>query len=79
MKIPYGESNFQKIRTEKFLYVDKTTYIKQLEDQGCFNILLRPRRFGKSLFLSTLRHYYDIRFQEEFNALFSGLSIGEHP
>ncbi len=79
MKIPYGESNFHKIRTEKYLYIDKTAYIEQLENQGCFNILLRPRRFGKSLFLSTLRHYYDIRFQEEFDTLFSDLSIGEHP
>ena len=79
MKIPYGESNFYKIRTENYLYVDKTAYIEQLENQGCFNILLRPRRFGKSLFLSTLRYYYDIRFQKEFDILFSGLSIGERP
>ncbi|MCP4339984.1 MAG: AAA family ATPase [Desulfobulbaceae bacterium] len=79
MKIPYGESNFYKIRTENYLYVDKTAYIEQLENQGCFNILLRPRRFGKSLFLSTLRHYYDSRFEEEFNVLFSDLYIGEHP
>jgi hypothetical protein len=43
MKIPYGESSFYKIRTENYLYVDKTAYIEQLENQGCFNILLRPR------------------------------------
>ena len=79
MKIPYGESSFKKIRTGNYLYIDKTSYIATLEEEGCFNILLRPRRFGKSLFLSTLWHYYDIRFKDAFEDLFAGLAIGNNP
>ncbi|WP_339135026.1 MAG: AAA family ATPase [Candidatus Electrothrix sp. GW3-4] len=79
MKIPYGESSFKKIRTGDYLYIDKTAYIAPLEEEGCFNILLRPRRFGKSLFLSTLWHYYDVHYQDQFGSLFSGLAIGEAP
>ncbi|RWX45935.1 putative AAA-ATPase [Candidatus Electrothrix aarhusensis] len=79
MKIPYGESDFRKIRTGDYLYIDKTRYIQELEEQGSFNILLRPRRFGKSLFLSTLRHYYDISCKDDFEILFGGLSAGKNP
>ncbi|MCI5168654.1 MAG: hypothetical protein D3903_21800, partial [Candidatus Electrothrix sp. GM3_4] len=46
MKLPYGESNFEKIITQDFLYIDKTEYISALEEKGSYNILLRPRRFG---------------------------------
>ena len=79
MKIPYGESNFKKIITNDFLYIDKTSYIETLEQHGNFNILLRPRRFGKSLFLSCLWYYYDIRFKDDFVALFGNLAIGKNP
>jgi hypothetical protein len=79
MKIPYGESNFQKIITQGFLYIDKTPYIETLEENSSYNILLRPRRFGKSLFLSTLWYYYDISFKDDFTALFSGLALGKKP
>ena len=79
MKIPYGESNFKKIITQGFLYIDKTKYIEILEQSGSYNILLRPRRFGKTLFLSTLRSYYDILCQDEFETLFSHLAIGRNP
>lgn len=79
MKIPYGLSNFKDVITESYLYIDKTAYIATLEQEGKFNILLRPRRFGKSLFLSTLWHYYDVRYQDQFEQLFSGLAIGEAP
>jgi hypothetical protein len=79
MKIPYGESSFKKIRTDNYLYIDKTAYVATLEQEGCFNILLRPRRFGKSLFLSTLWHYYDVRYKDQFEDLFSGLAIGDNP
>ncbi len=79
MKIPYGLSNFKDVITEGYLYIDKTSYIEKLEQQGKFNILLRPRRFGKSLFLSSLWHYYDIRYKDDFNAIFSNLYIGKHP
>ena len=79
MKIPYGLSNFKTIIEEGCLYIDKTAYIPALEEQGRYNILLRPRRFGKSLFLSTLKHYYDVRGKGEFEILFRGLVVGEHP
>ncbi|MDU9050204.1 MAG: AAA family ATPase [Candidatus Electrothrix sp. Rat3] len=79
MKIPYGESDFKKIRRGKYLYIDKTAYIQQLEEQGSFNILLRPRRFGKSLFLSTLLYYYDTNQKGHFETLFSNLHIGDNP
>ena len=73
MKIPYGESNFKKVISNKFLYIDKTPYIKTLEDESSFNILLRPRRFGKSLFLSSLYYYYDIAHKDLFHDLFGNL------
>jgi len=79
MKIPYGLSNFKDIHEQGYLYIDKTAYIEKLEQQGKFNILLRPRRFGKSLFLSTMQYYYDIRYRDTFDTLFAGLSIGSTP
>ena len=79
MKIPYGISHFKSLITEGYLYVDKTPFINTLEEQGKYNILLRPRRFGKTLFISTLRHYYDIRCKEEFDVLFGHLAIGRNP
>lgn len=79
MKIPYGESNFKKVITQGFTYIDKTAYIANLEAAGSYQILLRPRRFGKSLFLSALEYYYDIGHKADFDALFSTLHIGQHP
>ncbi|HRJ51396.1 MAG TPA: AAA family ATPase [Candidatus Thiothrix moscowensis] len=79
MKIPYGISNFKTLITGGYVYIDKTDYIARLEDAGNYQILLRPRRFGKSLFLSTLEHYYDIAHQSDFDALFATLYIGKHP
>ncbi|MFZ1344264.1 MAG: AAA family ATPase [Thiothrix eikelboomii] len=78
-KIPYGESNFKKIIEEGFVYIDKTDYIPQLEAAGSHIFLLRPRRFGKSLFLSMLEYYYDVARQDEFETLFGKLYIGQHP
>ena len=80
MKIPYGESNFEKIRTENYVYVDKTRYIEMLENEGKSHVFLtRPRKFGKSLFLSTLFHYYDFLSADKFDALFGDLYIGKNP
>ena len=80
-KIIYGESNFRKIKiNSNYLYVDKTPYIETLEALNeAFVIFLRPRRFGKSLFLSTLQYYYDERSVEEFEAMFGDTYIGQHP
>ncbi|MGV8147070.1 MAG: AAA family ATPase [Alkaliphilus sp.] len=79
MKIPYGLSNFKALREEKYLYVDKTKYIKTIENLNSkYVFFIRPRRFGKSLFLSTLEHYYDIGAESEFNNLFGELYIGKN-
>ena len=80
-KIIYGESNFKKIKINNdYFYVDKTDYIQKLEESNeSFFIFLRPRRFGKSLFLSTLQYYYDENSAHEFDALFHDTYIGQHP
>jgi len=80
-KIIYGESNFRKIKINNdYFYIDKTQYIEKLENLNeSFLIFLRPRRFGKSLFLSTLQYYYDENSAHEFEALFSDTYIGEKP
>ena len=77
-KIPYGLSNFETIRTQNYLYVDKTHFIEKVENSRIF-IHLRPRRFGKSLFLSMLECYYDVAQADQFDRLFSGLYIYENP
>ncbi len=76
MKIPYGISDFVSIRKGNYLYIDKTKYVKQLEEIGNYIFFIRPRRFGKSLFLSLLENYYDINTRSEFDKLFSDLYIG---
>ena len=79
LKIPYGISNFKKVIDSGYVYIDKTPYISQLEDSGSYHFLLRPRRFGKSLFVSMLEYYYDVARQTDFDALFGKLYIGQHP
>ena len=78
-KIPYGESNFKTVISENYVYIDKTDYIPKLETIGKYLFLLRPRRFGKSLFLSMLEYYYDVAHKGDFENLFGGLYIGKHP
>ena len=71
-KLPYGISNYEKLITQDYYYVDKTKYIEQLENIAESAILmLRPRKFGKTLFTSTLEYYYDINAKEKFENLFS--------
>lgn len=77
--IPYGVSDYPLIRTENYYYVDKTSFIKSLEDAGRYLFLIRPRRFGKSLFVSLLETYYDIANKEHFNELFKDTWIHENP
>ncbi len=80
-KIIYGESNFRKIKINNdYLYIDKTKHIEKLENiNESFLIFLRPRRFGKSLFLSTLQYYYDENSANEFDAIFHDTYIGKNP
>jgi hypothetical protein len=79
LKLPYGLSNFAEIRKNNYLYVDKTQYIELLESYGeRYIFFLRPRRFGKTLWLSTLEHYYDLAKKDDFDELFSDLYIGQN-
>ncbi|MDR0606454.1 MAG: ATP-binding protein [Bacteroidales bacterium] len=79
-RIPYGNTNFENIRTENYVYIDKTQYIELLEQESNKNLFLtRPRKFGKSLFFSMLSNYYDINQADNFEQLFGDLYIGKHP
>ena len=77
--MPYGMSNFTNIKEQNCYYVDKTMYLPLLEEQAHYLILVRPRRFGKSLFLDMLRSYYDLSQKDKFQSLFGDLWIGQHP
>jgi len=79
MKIPYGISDFGKIRTEGFFYADKTPFLPVLEQLYQHVVFLRPRRFGKSTLMSMLEHYYDVGRRDRFDALFGGLWVHSHP
>jgi hypothetical protein len=79
MKFPYGISDFQKIVTKGYFFIDRTDRIPLLEDRGDYLLFIRPRRFGKSLLLSILRHYYDIGQADRFETFFGHLSIGANP
>ena len=79
-QIPYGEINFETIRNENNLYVDKTKFIEKLESSPNLRraFYLRPGRFGKSLFVSMLNYYYAIEEKEKFEKLFGDLYIGKN-
>ena len=77
--IPYGISDFKQVREENKYLVDKTRFFEQLELAGNFFYLVRPRRFGKSLFLNMLEAYYDINEKDNFDKLFHGLYVADHP
>ena len=79
MKFPYGISHFEKLITGGYFYVDRTDRIPMLEEAGDTLLFIRPRRFGKSLLLSMLRHYYDILQKKHFKTLFGHLAIGKNP
>lgn len=80
MKLPYGQSNFKTIATEGFYYVDRTTFIEKLEGLASrFLFYLRPRKFGKSLFISMLGYYYGEEWKSEFSSLFGKYYIGKNP
>lgn len=78
-RIPYGVSSFVDVVEENQYYVDKTMYLPLLENQPSSLFFIRPRRFGKSIFLNMLRAYYDISQKEKFQKRFGNLWIGSHP
>ncbi len=77
--LPYGISDFRQLRTEDKYYVDKTMFLPVMERTANFLFLIRPRRFGKSVFISMMRHYYDINERDNFASLFEGLWIADNP
>ena len=77
--LPYGISDFPRVMREDYYYVDKTRFIEMLERQPPYLFLIRPRRFGKSLFLAMLEAYYSIDYADRFKELFGELYIGQHP
>ncbi len=79
IKFPYGIADFYKLITKDYLYVDRTASIRQVEDVGINLLFLRPRRFGKSLWLSVLENYYDVNKAAQFETLFGHLAIGQNP
>jgi Predicted AAA-ATPase/PD-(D/E)XK nuclease superfamily len=79
LKIPYGQSDFTKVIRDGYFYQDRSGFIRELETAPTFLFYLRPRRFGKSLFVSMLEHYYALEYKALFNDLFGKLDIGKNP
>ena len=79
IRIPYGVSNFRMIKEDESLYIDKTHFIELLENKHKYLSFLRPRRFGKSLFVSTLWYYYDEYYKDIWKNLFKDTYIGKNP
>ena len=78
-RIPYGMQNFADVIKEDCCYVDKTSFIEQVEESNKYFFFIRPRRFGKSLTISMLENYYDINKKDQFEELFGKLYIGHYP
>ena len=77
--LPYGIYDFETVIEQNLYYVDKTMYLPELEKQPRNLFYIRPRRFGKSIFLSMLHAYYDCKKKDKFQELFGNLWIGKHP
>lgn len=77
--VPYGVADFATVIKQNLYYVDKTMFIPELEKQPRNLFFIRPRRFGKSIFLSMLYSYYDCTQSHKFQSLFGNLWIGQHP
>ena len=78
-QVPYGVADFATVIEQNLYYVDKTMFIPELEKQPRNLFFIRPRRFGKSIFLSMLYSYYDCTQSHKFQSPFGNLWIGQHP
>ena len=78
-KIPYGLSDFKRIKTENYYYIDKTHFLEKLEDEQNFLYFLRPRRFGKSLTLAMIEAYFDVYYKEQFDTIFKDTYALDNP
>ncbi|MCI0471481.1 MAG: AAA family ATPase, partial [Candidatus Aminicenantes bacterium] len=79
IEIPYGIGSYEKIREDDYYYVDKTGYLEVIEKAGKYLFFIRPRRFGKSLFLSMMETYYDVNKKEKFDFYFKGTDVFNNP
>jgi hypothetical protein len=80
IKIPYGIANFESLVSDGYHYIDRTNYIELIEASGERHIaFLRPRRFGKTLFVNMLEAYYDSRRKDQFSSIFGNYYIGKNP
>mgnify|MGYP005930368043 CR=1 FL=1 len=77
--IPYGKANFSDVVDQNYYYVDKTMYLPLMEQKASYIFMIRPRRFGKSVFISMMHAYYDMNQQDKFQSRFGDLWIGRHP
>ncbi|MEZ4865494.1 MAG: AAA family ATPase [Caldilineaceae bacterium] len=78
-RIPYGLADYRRMREDNAYYVDKTRFIPLIEAAPYYLFCIRPRRFGKTLWLTLLDYYYDVNEKENFDALFGDTFIGQHP
>ena len=78
-EVPYGVADFAKVIEQNLYYVDKTMFLPEIEKQPRNLFFIRPRRFGKSIFLSMLYSYYDCKQKDKFQKLFGNLWIGKRP
>ena len=76
--IPYGISDFRDVKLNDYYYIDKTHFIPKVEMYGRYLYLIRPRRFGKSLFLNMLAFYYDVYYKDEFDDVFGDCYISKN-
>jgi hypothetical protein len=80
LKLPYGVSNFSQLTQGNYYFVDRSPFIAQLEEMNeRYLFFLRPRRFGKTLFVSMLQAYYGLEYAEQFAAIFGNYAIGQKP
>jgi hypothetical protein len=79
LELPYNISNLKTITTGDYIFIDKTNFIPLLEKKSRYTSFFRPRRFGKSLIISMLEHYYDISHEKEYENIFGDTWIGAHP
>jgi len=79
LKLPYGLADFPRLIREGFEYIDRTMFLHEVEELGEYLLFIRPRRFGKSLWLRTLAAYYDLRTADEHDELFGHLAVGREP
>ena len=78
-RLPYGVADYTWIKSQNRYCTDKTMFIPKMEDAGDFLYLIRPRRFGKSVFLTMLQAYYDIEKKDSFHTTFKDTWIESHP